>query len=56
MDKQCVKCLYHETKGDSDASPLVECKRYPPVITDKEMFESSFPWVEKTNHCGEFKW
>lgn len=56
--KACYTCKFFENLFP-EGSEEGWCRRYPPVLIDKTEDDSilqwSFPYMEPTNWCGEWK-
>ena len=52
MEEQCQKCYF------AQGGPILHCHRFPPqvCINSDQKFASSFPPVQPTAWCGEFKY
>jgi hypothetical protein len=49
----CKSCRYSFITRDVDEITSIWCRRYPPTIID--IYRASFPEVEESWWCGEFK-
>jgi len=49
MDSTCEKCRFFWIAQDGLGSPIVACRRYPPIA------KGGWARVDKSNWCGEFQ-